>query len=40
MFLHSNVNEYYILSKICNVICSEQSEILVQIDILPVFKSD
>ena len=34
------MNEYYILGKICNVIWSEQSAILVQIYILPVFKSD
>ena len=37
---YSNVNEYYILSRICNVTCSEQSAILVQNYILPVFKSD
>lgn len=37
---HQNNNEYYFLSTICDVICRELCEILVQIYILSVFKSD
>ena len=42
LIFYSHLNEYYFLSRICNLIilCSEQCAILVQIYILSVFKWD
>ena len=36
----TNLNGYYFLTRICNIMCSEQCAILVQIYILSILKSD